>query len=252
MWPILWREIRLHYTKPYWLIANFSSPLFYLLFFGLLFSRAVTSIHLFDKTIPYLHFFIPGLIVMQSFFVFSTTLALVNLDRRTRVIEMINMTATGFFEYVMGRLVSVQCLTFMKSLLLWLVAVILLGFPVPGSFLLAVLALVALIVSNSIWFGLGLALGLTIKTEDIRDIVVQLVILPLSFLSTIYYPVNNAPGILKLVIIINPLTHAANIIRPALLSISALNAESALILFGYFALTAVLAYWFTKKAHMFY
>lgn len=117
MWPIIWREIKLHYTKPYWLLSNFSSPLFYLLFFGLLFSKAMPGIFLDGKNIPYLHFFIPGLIVMQSFFIFSTTLALVNLDRRTRVIDMINMTATSFFEYFLGRLVSVQGLTFMKSLL---------------------------------------------------------------------------------------------------------------------------------------
>lgn len=247
MWPIIWREIKLHYTKPYWLLSNFSSPLFYLLFFGLLFSRSMPGIPFVDKNIPYLHFFIPGLIVMQSFFIFSTTLALVNLDRRTRVIDMINMTATSFFEYSLGRMVSVQGLTLMKSLLLWLVAVILFGFPGNIPIAVMVIALIILVLSNSIWFGLGFILGLIIRTEDIRDIVAQLMILPLSFLSTIYYPANNAPGILKIVITANPLTHAANIIRPALLGMGHGLVGSYLVLLGYFVLIMAILSYFIRR-----
>ena len=247
MWPIIWREIKLHYTKPYWLISNFSSPLFYLLFFGLLFSRAMPGISVIGKNIPYLHFFIPGLIVMQSFFIFSTSLALVNLDRRTRVIDMINMTATSFFEYFLGRLVSVQGLTFMKSLLLWLVAVILFGFPVNIPAVAVFLVLIILLMSNFIWFGFGFALGLVIRTEDVRDIVAQLLILPLSFLSTIYYPANNAPGILKIIITINPLTHAANIVRPALLGFGHGPASSILTLAIYLTIVMVILIYFIRR-----
>jgi len=247
MWPIIWREIKLHYTKPYWLLSNFSSPLFYLLFFGLLFSKAMPGILVIGKNIPYLHFFIPGLIVMQSFFIFSTTLALVNLDRRTRVIDMINMTATSFFEYFLGRLVSVQGLTFMKSLLLWLIAVILFGFPANIPVIAVILALIILIMSNIVWFGLGFILGLVIRTEDVRDIVAQLLILPLSFLSTIYYPANNAPGILKIIITANPLTHAANIVRPALLGIGHDPGRSFFTLLIYLVVVVVILIYFIQR-----
>jgi ABC-type multidrug transport system permease subunit len=199
------------------------------------------------NNIPYLHFFIPGLIVMQSFFIFSTTLALVNLDRRTRVIDMINMTATSFFEYFLGRLVSVQGLTFMKSLLLWLVAVILFGFPVNIPVIAVIITLIILLMSNIVWFGLGFILGLVIRTEDVRDIVAQLLILPLSFLSTIYYPAQNAPGILKFIITVNPLTHAANIVRPALLGIGNGPSRSLFTLLFYLTVVMVILIYFIHR-----
>jgi ABC-type multidrug transport system permease subunit len=247
MWPIIWREVKLHYTKPYWLISNFTSPLFYLFFFGLLFSRAMVGIPMAGKNIQYLHFFIPGLIVMQSFFIFSTTLALVNLDRRTRVIDMINMTATSFFEYFLGRMVSVQGLTFMKSLLLWLVAVILFGFTVIIPMTSVLVVLFVFLISNFLWFGMGFILGLVIRTEDVRDIVAQLLILPLSFLSTIYYPAQNAPGILKIIIAANPLTHAANIIRPALLGIGNGSVRSLYVLLVYLAVVMIILAYFIRR-----
>ncbi len=246
MWAILWREFKLHYTKIYWLISNFASPLFYLLFFGLLFSRTIPHVSLGERNFPYLHFFIPGLIVMQSFFVLSYTLALVNLDRRTRIIQMVQSTSTHFHEYFWGRLVGVQFLIFVKIVLLWVVAVLFFEFNVSKPFYIFFFIL-TISISNFIWFGIGFIGGLIIKTEDIRDIILQLITLPLTFLSNIYYPINNAPGILKYVIEINPLTHATNLIRPALLGISSYNIFSVIILITYFLIVLALIGFFFKK-----
>lgn len=246
MLAIIWREFRLHYTKPYWLISNFITPLFYLLFFGILFSGFVHNIDIQGKPVSYLHFFIPGLIVMQSFFVLSFTLALVNLDRRTRIIEMIHMTATSFWEYYSGRIVSIQALSLVKMALFYIFALIFLH--MPFSSLPALLTVIAtFIIGTMIWFNTGFTLGLIIKTEDIRDVVMQFITLPLTFLSTIYYPANNAPGILRFVIAINPLTHAANIIRPALLGLPGLDARSFLVLIGYLVMTLFVSLLFIRK-----
>jgi ABC-type polysaccharide/polyol phosphate export permease len=160
---------------------------------------------------------------------------------------MIYMTATSFFEYFLGRLVSVQGLTFMKSLLLWLVAVILFGFPVNIPGIAVILTLIILLMSNIVWFGLGFILGLVIRTEDVRDIVAQLLILPLSFLSTIYYPANNAPGILKIIITVNPLTHATNIVRPALLGIGNGPGQSLFTLLIYLVVVMVIVIYFIRR-----
>ncbi len=246
MWAIIWREFRLHYTKIYWLISNFTSPLFYLLFFGLLFSKVVPPVSLSNKNFPYLHFFIPGLIVMQSFFVLSYTLALVNLDRRTRILQMVQSTSTHFYEYFWGRLVGVEFLIFVKIAVLGLVAVLFFEFNVSQPFYI-LLFILTLSISNFIWFGIGFLGGMIIKTEDIRDIILQLVTLPLTFLSNIYYPINNAPGILKYVIEINPLTHTTNLIRPLLLGISPSYVLSVLILIIYFLIVLLLIAFFLKK-----
>lgn len=246
MWAIMWREFKLHYTKIYWLISNFISPLFYLLFFGLLFSRAITYVSLGSKYFSYLHFFIPGLMVMQSFFVLSYTLALVNLDRRTGIIQMVRSTSTHFYEYFWGRWIGVQFLIFVKILLLWVIAFLFFDLSVGHPFCVFSV-IITLSVSNFIWFSIGFLGGLIIKTEDVRDIILQLISLPLTFLSNIYYPINNAPGILKYIIEINPLTHTTNLIRPALLGISSYNIISALVLIIYFLIVLVLVWFFFRK-----
>ena len=247
MQAIIWRELRLHYTKVYWLISNFIPPLFYMFFFGLLFSTAFQNVTFHGKVFSYLHFFIPGLIVMQSFFVMSYTLSIVNLDRRTRVLEMIHMTSTKFHEYFTGRIISIQMLALLKKSLLWLVAVLFLNFAVAGIFDIF-LALIVFLVSNMFWFCIGVGFGIVIKTEEIRDIVLQLLTLPLTFLSNIYYPVYNSAGILKFMIAVNPLTHATNIIRPALLGCSnGISYASIIVLLGYLIVAAAVTLFIIMK-----
>jgi ABC-2 type transport system permease protein len=256
MRAIIWREIRLHYSKVYWLISNFMPPFFYLLFFGYLFSSVFQKISFEGRVISYLHFFVPGLIVMQSFLTLPYALSLVNLDRRVKIIDMIHMTATRFHEYFSGRVISTQILALVKAMVLWIVAVMvmrMISAPVAGI----AMALAIFMISTFIWFCAGFILGLLIKTEDTRDIVMQFLVLPLTFLSNIYYPVMTAPGILKYAIAANPLTHATNLIRPALLNYPMAeyigkNFVSLIVLFAYlivsgFVALVIVSRWSAKK-----
>jgi ABC-2 type transport system permease protein len=231
-------------------------PFFYLLFFGYIFSTVFQKVEFESRNISYLHFFIPGLIVMQSFLTMPYALSLVNLDRRVKIIDMIHMTATSFHEYFSGRVISAQVLALIKAIILWIVAVLLMcmiSTRVEGI----VIALIVFVISTFIWFCVGFILGLVIKTEDARDIVMQFLSLPLTFLSNIYYPVMTAPGILKYAIAANPLTHATNLIRPALLNYPTAeyigkNWISFFVLLAYFVVSALLAlimvrHWSAKK-----
>jgi len=256
MRAIIWREIRLHYSKPYWLVSNFAPPFFYLLFFGYMFSTVFQKVSFENREISYLHFFVPGLIVMQSFLTLPYALSLVNLDRRVKILDMIHMTATSFHEYFSGRVISAQILALIKAVILWVVAVFLMRM-ISARAAGIVMALTVLMISTFIWFCAGFILGLLIKTEDARDIVMQFLSLPLTFLSNIYYPVMTAPGVLKYAITANPLTHATNLIRPALLNCPTAeyvgkNYISILILLAYFIVFGVLALvmvrqWSAKK-----
>lgn len=250
MLAILWREMRLHYTKAYWLIANFITPLFYLTFFGVLFSRTINIVEFHGSEFPYLHFFIPGLIVMQSFLVWSHTLALVNLDRRARIIEVITMSSTRMHEYFIGRLISTQILVLLKATVLFVVAVGFFGFSISTPYSIIVF-IVLLIISNYIWFNVGFVIGLIIRTEDIRDIVMQLITLPLTFLSNIYYPTENLTGFLRIIVHVNPLTHATTAIRTILLADGGFHMSSSVILGIYAVISTIGVLVFLPKCNMF-
>lgn len=246
MWAILWREIRLHYIKGYWLVANFATPLFYLIFFGFLFSNFIPAVPIGDRVFSYLHFFIPGLLVMQSFQLLSSTLALVNLDRRTGIIDMINMTSSTLTEYYAGRALGAQLQACVKAVLIAVLAATVFRMPLPAAGGL-ILAIVAFVIGNILWFNVGMVLGLLIKTEDIRDIVLEFLTLPLTFLSNVYYLIGDSAGLLKYIVGANPLTHMVNIIRPALLGLPGTDWTSALVLIGYLAVSTVVAVSFVHR-----
>lgn len=178
---------------------------------------------------------------MQSFLVWSYTLALVNLDRRTRIIEVVVMSSTRIHEYYYGRLIGTQLLVILKTGVLYFVAAIFFGF--SAKTLNAIFVFIILILlSNCLWFNIGFILGFLIKNEDIRDIVMQLITLPLTFLSNIYYPTENLTGILRTMVYVNPLTHATTAIRTALLAEGKIHVNSIMILGTYAVITTILVF----------
>jgi ABC-2 type transport system permease protein len=156
------------------------------------------------------------------------------------------MSTTSISEYYIGRLVSTQLLVAVKTMVLFFVAVIVFEFPVFSiSTLLVFIGL--LIVSNYIWFNVGFILGMVIRTEDVRDVIMQLITLPLTFLSNIYYPTQNLTGFLRIIVQYNPLTHVTTAIRTALLAEEQLHHGSCIMLGIYIVVISVVLLLFLKK-----
>ena len=244
MLAILWRDLKIQYTRVFWLIANFCSPLFYLFFFALMFSSSMSAMDIDGLKINYLKFFLPGLIIFQSFSVFQTTFTLVHLDRRLKILETIKNTNTTITEYFFAKAISAQLLAFAKALLVYLMGIIFFGLEFSAA-KMAGLALI-LIVSNALWFNFGFILGISINTEEKRDIFQQLFMLPIVFLSTIYYPNLNAPYGLALIVRANPLTAACNIARSVLLDIHTSSRQDFIYLIAYLLLSFCAAWIFFR------
>lgn len=241
MLAILWRDFRTQYTRAFWLLANFCSPLFYLVFFAFIFSVSMPGA---GGGTDYLEFFVPGLIAFQSFTAFQSTFALVHLDRRLGILETVRNSRTTIGEYFLAKAAGAKLLALVKALLIYSAGALFFGmeFAARG---LAVLALV-IIVSTAFWFFLGFILGFMISTEEKRDIFLQLFILPVSFLSTVYYTAANAPAPLAALIRLNPLTGACNLAREALLGGGFASRADALWLGSYLLIGAAAAWLFFR------
>ncbi|MDD5209460.1 MAG: ABC transporter permease [Elusimicrobiales bacterium] len=235
MLAILWRDLKTQYTKVFWLIANFCPPLFYLFFFALIFSSSMKPMMPGGPQTSYLTFFLPGLIIMQSFSVFQTTFSLVHLDKRLKILETIRTTRTTVVEYFFAKSIGAQVLAFARALLVYLIGVVFFHITLSASSFLALS--LTLLLSNAIWFNLGFVLGFMIETEEKRDIFQQLFTLPVTFLSTIYYSASNVPGGLAAFVRLNPLTAASNLSRGALLDPGFSGRADAYFLSVYLALS---------------
>jgi ABC-2 type transport system permease protein len=61
--------------------------------------------------------------------------------------------------------------------------------------------------------GLGILVASRMRSQQGFQLIVQIIIMPLIFLSGVFFPVNNVPAWLEVISKINPLTYGVDAIR---------------------------------------
>ncbi|MYK69930.1 MAG: hypothetical protein F4020_10655 [Gammaproteobacteria bacterium] len=76
--------------------------------------------------------------------------------------------------------------------------------------------------------GLGVAMGSRLRSVESFQMISQVAIVPAMFLSGIFFPINNVPAWMDVIVKINPVTYAVAPIREIALSeqLSALPADA--------------------------
>lgn len=104
MKAVLYREWRsLIAYKPI-LITYILSPSLYLLAFGTIMTAAVGHISYNGHSVPYLTFFVPGLIVLQSFGRYGWLTSHASNDRRWGIFRLFITSNVSPTQYVLGKL----------------------------------------------------------------------------------------------------------------------------------------------------
>jgi ABC-2 type transport system permease protein len=217
MYPTLWREFKQSFANLLRLVTHIAPPVFLLLFFAVVFSTNIRGINFQGIQVSYIQFFVPGLIAYLTFLLFALTFALVRLDRSSRITAVIAISPTPFVTYFGARLIANICTTLLKVVVVGFLAFLLSGSLVPFTWSNMSLFLSGLILGAIFWSSLGFIASAFITREDMRDIVFLLLTMPITFASSMYYNLDQAPGFIKLISSINPLTYTSDILRQSFL-----------------------------------
>jgi len=212
-WFMTIRHVRALIRQPIWVFITLVQPLIWLLLYGALFKRVVE--------IPgfgggsYLDFLTPGIIVMSALFSsgWSGMALLDDLDRG--VLDRFLMSPVSRVSLIAGRLAQGALIVVVQSLILVVLALIS-GADLAGG-PLGVLVLIAGSILLGWSFGsLSNGLALIVRREETLIAAVNLVILPLTFLSTVFMAPALLPGWIGDVARFNPVNWAIEAGRSAL------------------------------------
>ena len=242
-WFMTIRHVRALIRQPIWVFITLVQPLIWLLLYGALFKRVVE--------IPgfgggsYLDFLTPGIIVMSALFSsgWSGMALLDDLDRG--VLDRFLVSPVSRVSLIAGRLAQGALIVIVQSLILVALALIS-GADLAGG-PLGVLVLIAGSILLGWSFGsLSNGLALIVRREETLIAAVNLVILPLTFLSTVFMQRSLTPGWIQDVARVNPVDWAVTAGREAV----ARDQDWGLVL-GRSALLlafALLCTWFASRA----
>ena len=205
---VIWyREVLAYSRDRARLASSLVMPILMIVIFGEGFGSSIGS---FQEGINYRQFIFPGVLCMTILFgsVFSGVSIIWDREfgfLREILVAPISRTAIG-----MGKLLGGATIALSQGVIMFAFA------PVVGVHftplviveLTAALFLFALVMTS-----VGIAIASRVKSVESFQMITQVTIMPSMFLAGIFFPVNNLPSWMEVLVKINPVTYAVAAIR---------------------------------------
>lgn len=211
------------------LASQLVMPIVYIFVLGLTFNRMIGNIDIGGVTISYAQFLAVGVVLSQLMLSASYAGSMVFFDKRMGMFEQILAGPFKRYEYFSSKILSVILQGLFGSFLVILVALpLLIGLRLTA---IAILYILFSLVFASLFFGsLSLMISAYVKTDQTLNIVFNSILPPLTFISSIFYPLEAMPDPLRAISLGNPLTYAADIARFGLFEVQSTTFPYALFL----------------------
>ncbi len=237
------RQVRNFLRQPWFVALSLAQPIIYLLLFGALFKKVV-EIPGFTST-SYISFLTPGIVVMSAMFAggWSGMGVIDDLDRGVMDRFLVAPTSRG--AIMLGR-VTPQVLTILIQTLIIVGLALLVGGRFGGG-VGGVIMLIVVSTLLSIGFAsLSNGVALLLRKEESVIAAVNMILLPLIFLSSAFLQQNLAPQWIQDIAVYNPANWAIQAGRTALTTSA--TASTVLDHTLYLLVFAVVCTWLATRA----
>jgi ABC-2 type transport system permease protein len=190
---------------------SFGMPIMLLLIFGSLNSGGrIAELH----DIPYVTFFLPGIlaygVIITQFVNMAGGLA---IQRDNGLLKRMRGTPLPGWAYVAGRVGSTTAISVVMAAVMLVLGRVFYGVHVRAEALPVVFA--AVLLGAATFAALGMAAVALIPNAEAAPVVANVLILPLSFISGIWYPLNGAPPWVLDIAKLFPVEHLASALHAA-------------------------------------
>lgn len=202
------RELVRFFRQPHRVVGSLAQPLLIWVLLGSGFSPAFRAPGL--EGISYLEYFYPGILLMLM--LFSSIFATITIieDRNQGLLQEVLVAPVSRMAIVLGKVSGSMAIALLQSALLLLAVPWLQLTLTAGS---VALLLGGLVVTSLGFTALGFMIAWRMDSTAGFHAVMSVFLMPLWMLSGALFPLDQAPGWLWGVMVINPVTHALKLIR---------------------------------------
>ena len=211
IWVIAYRELlRFIQDRPR-MISSFSMPLLFLIIFGAGFGRLIGQMM---PGVDYIQFMYPGILAMTVLMTSVMSGVSIVWDREFGFLKEVLVSPLSRSGVLVGKAVGAATIAIIQGAIMLVLAPIV-NVPINLGTVLALLPL--LLILSLALSGLGLLIGARMRSQQGFQIVMQLVIFPMMFLSGIFFPVSGVATWLEVLSKLNPVTYGIDAIRQVFL-----------------------------------
>lgn len=193
------------------IVASIIQPLFFLFILGSGFRVATFE----GVTGDYLHFLAPGIITMAIMFSSMFTGVSVLWDKQFGFLQEVLVAPIKRMSIIFGRTLGGATTALLQGFVILIISIVL-GVRVPDVFSFIIMLIMMVLISfTAVGFGLIIAS----KMSDFQgfQIIMNLLIMPLFFLSSAFFPISESlPAWLKTISFANPIFYMVDGMRGSL------------------------------------
>jgi ABC-2 type transport system permease protein len=209
-----WLDLRVRIVQV--AASGLVSPLIYILAFGLGLGSALDSAMQPPVGDNYLQFILPGMVALSSMTISfgGTTFSICGERLYTKTFEEILLLPVHPLSLFLGKMLAGVVRGLMTSASVLLIALLVTG---KLSFL-SPLFLLLLVLNCAVFAGLGVIVGLNVKSLEGVGLLNNFLIVPMSFLGATFFDPSSLPIALKVIVYLLPLTYTSTGLRAAVYS----------------------------------
>lgn len=206
-----WLDLRVRLVQV--AASGLVSPLIYILAFGLGLGSSLPR-SAFSSGDTYLQFILPGMIALSSMVISfgGTTFSICGDRLFTKTFEEVLLLPIHPLAIYLGKMLAGVVRGLLTASSVLLIAVLFTG--KIWSFLNPLFLLV-LVLNCAVFAGLGVIVGLNVKSLEAVGIYNNFLIVPMSFLGGTFFDASTLPGLLKAIVYLLPLTYTSLGLRAA-------------------------------------
>jgi len=205
------------------MFSSFSMPILFLVIFGAGFGKLIGQMM---PGVNYIQFMYPGILAMTV--VMTSVMSGVSIvwDREFGFLKEVLVSPLNRSGILVGKAVGAAGIAVMQGVIMLVIAP-LVGVSLDWQIVLSLIPL--LLILSGCLSGLGLLIGARMHSQQGFQLLMQLIIFPMMFLSGIFFPLTGMATWLEVLSKINPVTYGIDAIRQVFLGSEA----AGVIIFGH-------------------
>jgi ABC-2 type transport system permease protein len=222
---ILWqRQLKRFYRNKSRVIGSFAQPLLFLVAFGFGFGPVFQQ----AGQGSYLQFLVPGIISMSV--LFSSIFSGIELiwDKQFGFLKETLVAPVSRLKIMIGKVLGGATIAVMQGIIILLIS-LLFGFKIFNVWF-ALLSIISMLITAILFTAIGTAIASKLTDMQGFQLLMNLLVMPLFFLSGALFPLENLPKAISIITSLNPLTYAVDLIRYFLIGINSFSVVISIII----------------------
>lgn len=212
---ILWlRQIKRYLRSRARIIGSLGQPLLFLFALGFGFGPTFAK----ANGGNYIMFLAPGVISMSILFTAMFSGMEMLWDRQFGFLKETLVAPVPRINIMLGRTLGGATVAFLQGIIVFVICFVA-GFH-PVSWLMVPVAFAFMFLIALLFTALGTAIACVLEDFQGFQLIMNFLVMPLFFLSGALFPLENAPGVIKIIASLDPLSYGVDAIRQSLTGLS--------------------------------